>query len=171
MNRDQLEELLSRDLDGDLTPSEQVHLRAAEAADPTLADLRRAWQRVGQSLHDLPAPGAPNPAVAWQDVRRAIRLAGPREAAPAPRPGFGWRLAWSGGALSLALVLFVLAGRWWPAAAPAGLARAALRDVEVEYVESDLPGGSPMVYQDEESGWTIVWVAAAEPAQPPAQDS
>ncbi len=169
MNREHLEELLSRDLDGDLSPAEQATLRAAEAADPTLVELRMAWQRVGQSLHDLPAPGVPDPGVAWQDVRRAIRLAAAEQ--PMPRPGFGWRLAWSGGALSAALVLFVLAGRWWPAAAPAGVAQAALRDVEVEYVESDLPGGSPMVYQDEESGWTIVWVAAAEPAQPPAQDS
>ena len=171
MNRDQLEELLSRDLDGDLAPSEQAQLRAAEAADPSLAELRLAWQRVGQSLHDLPAPGTPDPAVAWQDVRRAIHVAAADGATPAVRPGFGWRLAWAGGALSFALVLFVLAGHWWPAPPAAVATVSALRDVEVEYVESDLPGGSPMVYQDEESGWTIVWVAAAEPAEPTAQDS
>ena len=169
MNREHLEELLSRDLDGELSPAEQATLRAAEAADPTLAELRMAWQRVGQSLHDLPAPGTPDPAVAWQDVRRAIRLAAAER--PAPRPGFGWRLAWSGGALAVAMVLFVLLGAYGPGAGESAGLAALSRDVEVEYVETDLPGGSPMVYQDEESGWTIVWIAAAEPAEPTAQDS
>lgn len=168
MNRAHFEELLSRDLDGDLPPAEQARLRAAEAADPSLAALRADWQRVGQALRDLPVPGTPDPEVAWQDVRRALRLSRPAEVS---RPLFGWRLAWAGAALALLLVVFGLLPRNAPPAAAPALAAVAPRDVEVEFVETDLPDASTMVYQDEESGWTIVWVAAAEPVAPSGQDT
>lgn len=34
---------------------------------------------------------------------------------------------------------------------------------EIEFVSSDIPNANPIVYTDEESGWTVVWVEAMEP--------
>ena len=169
MSRAHIEELLSRDLDGGLNSTEREELRRAEAADPSLAALRREWAQIGAALRAGPAAGCPPPEVMWQDVRRAIRVAGADHGGEARR-GYGWRLSWAGAALAGALVLFVVMGRWSPAPTRM-MAKAAPRDVEVEYVETDLPGASPMVYQDEESGWTIVWVAAAAPGEGPVQDT
>jgi hypothetical protein len=165
MNRKRLEEWISLDLDGMLPPGQQAELRAAEAADPSLAALRERWTRVGAALREQPVRGTPDPELAWQDVRRAIRAAAAQDGKE--REVFGWRLGWVGAALAAALLLFVVEGSRRPAAGPAPAG--ALRGVEVEFVETDLPDASPMVYQDEESGWTIVWIAAAEPAETPVR--
>lgn len=160
MNRRRLEEWISRDLDGTLPPDQQAELRAIEAADPSLAVLRDHWKRLGTALREQPVRGMPDPALAWQDVRRAIRIAGAQDRKE--RESFGWRLGWAGAALATALLVFVMMGSR-RTGSPAELARSVpLRGVEVEFVETDLPDASPMVYQDEESGWTIVWVAAAD---------
>ena len=33
----------------------------------------------------------------------------------------------------------------------------------VEFVDTDIPDVSPVVYTDEISGWTVVWVAEMDP--------
>lgn len=33
----------------------------------------------------------------------------------------------------------------------------------VEFVDTEIPDASPIVYTDEESGWTVVWVAKLDP--------
>ncbi len=33
---------------------------------------------------------------------------------------------------------------------------------DVEWVETELAGATPMVYQDTETGWTVIWVLAPE---------
>ncbi len=39
----------------------------------------------------------------------------------------------------------------------------ASNDSVVEFVDTEIPDASPMVYTDEESGWTVVWVAKIDP--------
>lgn len=34
---------------------------------------------------------------------------------------------------------------------------------DVEYVSTDIPNANPIVFTDEESGWTVVWVATMDP--------
>lgn len=45
----------------------------------------------------------------------------------------------------------------------AGVALASNESI-VEFVDTEIPDASPIVYTDEESGWTVVWVAKLDPA-------
>ena len=41
--------------------------------------------------------------------------------------------------------------------------RYAASESVVEFVDTDIPDASPVVYTDEQSGWTVVWVAEMDP--------
>jgi anti-sigma factor RsiW len=165
------EQLLSRGIDGELSAGERAELDRLLASDPELRKLEAEWSSYAEMLRAQPAPAAPPPDAAWADVRRAIRL----DAAAKQRDEsavFGWRLAWAGVMIGLILLGFsaillrqALTGR---GAEPRA---AAEKDVEVEFVETDLPGASPMVYEDAETGWTVIWVAGLENGKENAKGS
>lgn len=158
-----IEELLSRDLDGALAPEERSVLQAAEAADPALAELRHTWQRCGSELHSSSLPGLPTPEAAWADVQRAIRLAGSEDGRA--REISGWRMVW----VASSIVLLLAGSFFYGVVRPpeAKVALLAPPTVEVEFVETDLPGASTLVYQDEETGWALVWVSEDQPGETP----
>ena len=161
MKREQLEEWLSRDLDGELDAATRARLERALAEDPDLAARAESWRRIGRELRELPVPGRPTPEAMWQDVRRAIRVAESDERDQ--RSVFGWRMIWAAAAVVLLLGVPVgirLAGR-----PGVRVAAASVPAVQVEYVETDLPGASTLVYQDEETGCALVWVSQDEPGE------
>ena len=41
--------------------------------------------------------------------------------------------------------------------------RYAASESVVEFVDTDIPDASPVVYTDEQSGWTVVWVTEMIP--------
>jgi anti-sigma factor RsiW len=154
------ERLLSKALDGAADPREQAALEAHLAACPHCAALREEWLRYRAFLQEPVAPAQTAEAL-WADVQRAIRLQGDRSDEDAPV--FGWRLRWAGaiiavvllGAYGVGLGLRQQAGRVVEAAASDKAA-------QVEFVETDVPGASPLVYEDAETGLTVIWVAGME---------
>lgn len=169
MNRKKIEELLSRGLDGELSPAERGELDRLLAVDPELKKLEGEWTSYAEALRAQPVPAAATSAeAAWADVQRAIRLDSSRNE-PVETGVFRWRLGWAGAIIALVLLGFsTIALRQVLTPAPQEEQAGLNKDVQVEFVESDLPGASPMVYEDVETGWTVIWVAGLDenPAAP-----
>lgn len=160
MNREQAEELLSRALDGEVTSAEAENLARYRREHPELDELEAAWREAGRLLSEPVVPPV-TPEAAWHDVQRRLRLA--RAEREARSPVFGWRLGWAASIIA-AMLLLVSAVAFLQlrrGVAPA-LAQAPEEGTRVEFVESDLPGAAPMVYEDAESGWVVIWVAGIE---------
>lgn len=157
MNKRAVEKWLSGALDGELTPDQRAGVQRWLADHPEAADLQAAWERVGDLARRPVA--TPDPDAAWLEIRRRIRT-GTLEAVPetAPVPVFSWRMAWAAAMLALvSLGVFLLAGHQ--------LRRGTLISVrppgepaEVEYAESSLPGATMMIFADQETGMTVIWM-------------
>ncbi len=162
MNRRKAEQWISRALDGELSPGRQARLARALENDPALADLRRKWASYRELLRAAIREPAQTPEAAWQDVRRAIRLESGRKDAQPAEIRFGGRVKW---ASAMAVTMLLLLGGIYSIQYRARheTDRVAQSDrTIVEWVESDLPDAMSMVYEDEETGLTVIWVLTAE---------
>ncbi len=165
MKTEVVEQLLSRGLDGELSDAEQKVLADALARDPQLQAMEREWRQYAVMMKEEEIPAPPKPEVVASDVLRAIRLmdsVAASEKANLP----GWRLTWvyAMGVLAI-LAAGVLGLRQQTGQKSRGTLAPALagaKPVEVEFAETDLPGASPVVYEDSETGWAVVWVASDE---------
>lgn len=170
MNCHQAEELLSRALDGELSQEHLAALDAHVASCASCRALRDEWSKYSGMLRDQSIEPAQTAEALWADVQRAIRLQGDHPEDDA-LPVFGWRLRWAG-VMIVAVLLGMSAFGLWRLRQPGQeTAQVNERSVEVEFVETDVPGASPMVYQDEESGWTVIWVAGMESSSESGQGS
>lgn len=148
---------ISLEMDGELSPRRAAALRAHLETCAACRQVREGWAQVGAELRARKAPAASTPEAAWADVRRAIRNQAPA-AEPAAEWVFGAPLRWA----AVAAVLLVLAG-----GAAIFLKKAPVRQAareaatQVEMVETGLPDAAPMVYEDAESGLTVIWVVEA----------
>lgn len=159
MNRELAMTFISRAIDGELPERQRARLEAWLDAHPEDRELTAQWQALGRLTREeqaaLPVPDAER---MWQDVRRAIRNA---EAQPA-EPSFAffrWRLAW--GAAMVALLFATAAGwgLWRGQQARVALAAAeAGRPARIEWSDTEVPGASTMVYEDEDAGVAVVWL-------------
>lgn len=154
------ERLLTRALDGELGAAERAALDAHLAACAACRDAERAWRQAGDLLRGAVVP-APPVEVMQADVLRAIRQL-PRQPAGASLPG--WRLKWAT-AIVAAVFVGILGLATWRLRAPATPAVAQAAPT-VEWVEAELAGSSPMVYEDEESGMVVIWLMTAENDEP-----
>ena len=162
MNCHKAEELLSRAMDGELSPDERAALDAHIAVCPGCRALRDEWSQFGAYMRQEKAEPVQTAEALWADVQRTIRLQGNRQADADDVPVFGWRLRWAG-AMVVAVLLGVSGVGLWRANKPViETARNVEQGAEVEFVETDVPGASPMVYQDAETGWTVIWVAGMD---------
>ena len=147
----------SRIADGELSPRRAARLQAHLDVCPGCLKIRDQWVSVGVRLRErkIPAPKAPE--AAWADVRRAIR-AGQADRHEAEETwAIGAPLRWAAAAL---LVMILGSGVFLTRQKGAvGVARAGA--TEVEFVETGLPDAMPMVYEDSESGCTVIWVVEA----------
>lgn len=154
MNRELAQTYLSRAMDGELPAAKQQELEAWLAAHPSERELAVTWKEIGVLVRaaDAAAP-VPDVELAWQDIRRAIRTA-----APDRERGwlFPWRWAMAGGMVAALTVASVIMMR---PATTTGISRTAT--AQVDWVETSMPGASPMVMQDEESGLAVVWLLPA----------
>jgi anti-sigma-K factor RskA len=145
-------------LDGDLAAAEAEALRRRADADPGLHRSMEDWQRIGGLLRDDPVEGVPDPEVAWAGVRRAIRAGAPAEGVDVP----SWRLRWAVGAVAATVVAILALGGWRVLRLGDAPMLARGTPAVVEWVEAELPGASPMVFEDEETGCTVIWMVVAE---------
>jgi anti-sigma-K factor RskA len=164
------EKKLSRMLDGDLSLRERASVESAMGRDPALGATRKDWERIGDLARSVPVEGMPAAEVAWQDVRRAIRTAGAADAAE-ERIAPTWRLRWAVGVVAAVCVAILLLGAWriahlgrLPALAEGGKS-------VVEWAEAEMPGSSPMVYEDAETGCVVIWMVTGEDAEKKATET
>ena len=169
MKSEKAAERLSRYLDGALPPADRVAIEARLRSDPSFRALREEFEAIGRDLRALPLPEGPTPEAAWAAVRRGLRPGSDRGVGDTVPWISGSRLWWTGATVAL---LFLLLGVWalrrGPSPGP-GFARTA--PAEVEWVETDLPHAMTMVYQDEETGLTVIWVMEEEKPEPAHVDS
>lgn len=154
MNRELAQTYLSRAIDGELPAARQAELDAWLAANPAERELAADWNRIGALARAADASAAvPDVELAWQDIRRAIRTAAPDSDRARILP---WRWLLTGGIVgALSLAAFVA----FRAAMPEVVAGTAT--AQVDWVDSAVPGASPMVMQDQESGLAVVWLLPA----------
>jgi len=155
MNCRTAQKWISAAMDGELSPRRRARLDRHLETCAGCRAAREAWGGYGVRLK-AGVPPAPPAEQAWLDIRRAIRTSRP-EPEPAGVPWARLRWAVAAAVVLLAAVSVPLFRR----AGPAEQAGGAAPRTEVEMVETSLPGAMMMVYEDEESGMTMIWVVEA----------
>lgn len=157
--KDREAEMLERVFDGEATDDEVAQAGALREHDPEAAEH---WRRLAESrraVKDSVAGETDRIDVeeAWRQVRSQLHAEtapeGPRGTV-VPFPG------WATGAVAAAAVI-VLGMLLWPVisspTAPDGAAYTGDANA-VSFVETEIPDASTIVYVDEVSGWSVVWV-------------
>ncbi|MCE9613455.1 MAG: zf-HC2 domain-containing protein [Lentisphaerae bacterium] len=159
MNCHQAQRWLSARQDGALDPARVARLAAHVAScaacrrfEQQLAALKPHWQA-------RPETAVPTPEAAWADVQRGLRLQGAEERPAVVVPWARWA--------RVAVMLCVLAAlgavldHVWSGFSPVGEVTAAPA-TKVLRATTELAGASTMVYEDQQTGWAVVWVMPAE---------
>ena len=161
MNRELAMTYISRAMDGELPERQRQALEDYLRQHPADAELRESWAAIGNLLREESALApSPDPEAAWVDIRRAIRTA-PAEAAAERAP---WFVRWAVPLAAAALVVIAVGirARMDTRGAPVQVARVAAPPAtgasKVDWVESGLPDASTMVYEDDATGVTVVWL-------------
>lgn len=148
------EQVLSRYLDGELSPGQEEELRHALSESGDLEQLDAEFREIGNLLREQEIPPGMPGEVAWSDIRRTLRL---RETAGEAGIGIlGSRLKWAAAMMTLVFVLLGLA------VMRTRNTLVAVSPAEVEWVDTDVPGATTMVYQDDETGLTVIWMMEEE---------
>jgi anti-sigma factor RsiW len=150
------QKVLSRYIDGELQGTKSSRMTADLESDASMREVQAEYSAIGDRLRDLETPEAPPVEKMWSDIQRDIRLGtNPGEDATA----FGSRLRWAGGTvatvLALMMVWIVMQSGFFGSEAYAAAA-------EVEWVETDVPNASTMVYLDDDTGMTVIWILEQE---------
>jgi len=163
MNCRKAQKWLSLELDGELSPSRKRALEAHLMSCAACRQVREEWGGLRDTFRAREVPAGLTAEAAWADVRRAIRTAG--ETAPERAwwtPGMRW--------IAAAAAVLILAGVGVMTFKKEAVPEVAIVPPDggrVEWVETGLPGASPMVYEDIESGLVIIWVVEANHKEPP----
>jgi len=144
------EQILSAWIDDSLSSKKMKRVRAAVESNLELQARAEALRRIGAVLREdsFEVPVTAERMV--QDVQREIRLQDSPQ--PVRFPRWGWVAATACACLVLMALLI-------PSRSGDG---ARVVQTEIESVDSELSGVSPMVYTDYEAGWTIVWLDDVE---------
>lgn len=155
MNCRQAEKALSRHLDDELPADEVATLEEHLATCSACRETATEWRGLGQAMRAEAPDEIPDPTKAWHDIRRTLR----NREAPAiranRRPWWSHPLPWAGAGATIAL----LAVGYLLQDSPASQFQ---NGSTVEYIDTELPGASTVVYVDDETGWNIVWVLESE---------
>ena len=149
-------------LDGELDAAAAAELSALLDSDPQARAYVDQLRKLRVDLREE-ASLSVSAAAAWAEFRQ-------REAALAPdRPSSLFGIPRLLGAC--AAILAIGMGRWLAlrdAGAP-GQHKASMEELanSVQLLETDIEGASPVVYIDEPSGWTVVWVMVPESSASP----
>jgi hypothetical protein len=150
---DETQQRLAAWFDGELSSSEHAEVEqileqdaAARAYVDQLARSREMLQGAHVSTVDGDA--------AWESVRERLEEADRQRSARV--------LTFPQLVAAPAAVMLVGMGIWFPLRKMGQLDQAYALESTVEMVETELEGATPIVYIDEPSGWTVVWVVEAE---------
>jgi predicted anti-sigma-YlaC factor YlaD len=164
MNCGKAQRWLSARRDGVLAEARARRLDAHLQDCPACREVAAALGAVTQRLQGRPSPAGPTPEVAWADVQRALRL---QADAPLREP-FGSRAysPWARWARIAAALVVLGAGAALfnflrGGSGSVGVANAAPA-TQVLRVTTGLADAPTMVYEDHETGWTVVWVLPPE---------
>jgi len=162
------QQLISRGLDNELNADERKKLSQKMAVDPEICRIDAAWRKVGDQLrYDSRAIKMPDTQWAWQDIQRAIRQS-EHASGESVASGFPWRLTWAG-AMATVAVIGLLGWSAWRLTLPSTREIAATEHANggrVEWVESELPGATTMIYTDTETDITVIWMDVALDVDP-----
>jgi len=150
--------------DGELGPQERANVEQWLARDPAARAALAALQRTRATIAAAEEHAHATPSVdsdqAWLELRRRIAadhqtaegIASPRRATLLSFPR-----VLSAAAAVVALGIAV----WWPLH---HMGHSAPGVYAVDFLETDLTDSTPVIYIDEPSGWTVVWIVPAEAA-------
>jgi anti-sigma factor RsiW len=157
MNCEKAKKWISLEMDGELSPSRSARLQSHIETCSACRKTRDEWASVGVRMRERHIPVLKSPEAAWADVRRAIRAEQEERIETEEAWVIGAPLRWAAAAL---LIMIVGSGIFLNLhKGVVEMARA--NTTHVEFVETGLPDATPMVYEDAESGWTVIWVVEA----------
>jgi len=138
-------------LDDELSSTERAAFETRLERDEALRSDLEAYQSLSAAFADLPAPETVPAAPVWNAVRREIR--------PEPQARPAMALKWTWAPLTAAAVVLgaVLLNPFSSSAVPPS--------VIVEQVEVQADATVPLVYTDQDSGWTVVWLSKTHPQE------
>lgn len=157
MNCEKAQKWISLEMDGELSPRRMARLQAHLEMCPGCRQTRDEWTSVGIRMRDRQIPVLKTPEAAWADVRRAIRSDEEERFEAEESWVIGAPLRWA----AAALLVMILGSGLFLNLQKGGRGMARAGGTEVEFVETGLPDATPMVYEDSESGWTVIWVVEA----------
>ena len=167
MNCEKAQKWISLEMDGELAPRRswrgalaRSRLARLEAHLEMCAGCRKTrdeWASVGARMRDRQIPVLKTPEAAWADVRRAIRNDQEERFESEESWVVGAPLRWA----AAALLVMIIGSGVFLSLQKGAVGVASVGGTEVEFVETGLPDATPMVYEDSESGWTVIWVVEA----------
>lgn len=143
--------------DGELNSAQRRRIERDLEQDASLQAEAEAMDRVGELLRACGPDEIPSSARVCRELRRRLHpeneglVRGFHLTVPGLRPALV-------GAMALMLLAWggIRLGGW-----RSFIASHTPWD-RVEFVETELPGANPLVYADDESGWTVIWVVEDE---------
>lgn len=151
------DKILSAWIDESLSAKKMDAVTAVVRSNPDLQSRADALRSVGNVLRKESFETPVSAERMAADVQRALRLQEPSRANAKTFWIQGLRWVPAGAAVAACLILAGLL--WRTSTGPEG---ASVAQAEIEYVDSELSGASPMVYTDYEAGWTVVWLDGVE---------
>jgi anti-sigma factor RsiW len=158
--------IISRGIDSELSVNDRVHLDVLISTEPEAGKTARVWEAIGDHLRsEASLVSVPDPAVAWQDIRREIRQQeGTTKESPAASLG---RLGWASVVASALVVSMLGVWAWMLIRTPASMmANHPAAATRVEWVKAEIPGATTMIYTDTETDLTVIWMDVAQQGEP-----
>lgn len=159
MNCAEAEQKLSALLDDEISESDRLQIQEHLAACAACREQLEEWREYGSLLRASPVPESVDSTGAWAEIRE--RIEEERSSTRSSIPG-GGNLVWTGAAA--ALLVFSTGVYFWISN------RTDEQEIEygitsVEYVETEIPDATPVVYVDSETGLTIIWIVEPDDAE------
>lgn len=156
--------LMSRLLDGELSSKEADSLHEYLEIHPEAIDWMESCNLVENAATDRTIGlNQVDAASAWESISEALSDNMARPDDSANLVFFPLLLKVAGIAAAITLVATLLWRNLPNNDGEQKTERYAASESVIEFVDTDIPDASPVVYTDEQSGWTVVWVTEMDP--------
>lgn len=163
LSESEAQRMMSRLLDGELSSKEAESLHEYLEDHPEAMDWMESCDLVENAATDrVISNEQADAATAWESISREIfeEREDPDNASNLIFFPLLFKVAGIAAAITLVATLL-----WFNLAKNSEqmTERYAASESVVEFVDTDIPDASPIVYTDEQSGWTVVWVTEMDP--------